>query len=129
MPFRNGYNPLSLVNNTIAYDDVYSDVNSRPSPSTPVMNTPALPEQVVDTAPQSSPLTFWFVALGLFIGLIVLARYASQGDEFGSNFKQIKPSAYNLIFLALAVGLVLPLLKIVAAKIPNASLRNYLLSI
>ena len=93
------------------------------------MNTPALPEQVVDKPAQSSPLTFWFVALGLFVGLIVLARYASQGDEFGSNFKQIKPSAYNLIFLALAVGLVLPLLKIVAAKIPNASLRNYLLSI
>lgn len=127
MPFA--YNPLALVNNQISYDDVYSDVNSSPSPRTPVMNTPALPEQVVDKPAQSSPLTFWFVVLGLFVGLIVLARYASQGDEFGSNFKQIKPSAYNLIFLALAVGLVLPLLKIVAAKIPNASLRNYLLSI
>lgn len=127
MPFA--YNPLALVNNQISYDDVYSDVNSRPSPSTPVMNTPALPEQIVDKPAQSSPLTFWFVALGLFVGLILLARYASQGDEFGSNFKQIKPSAYNLIFLALAVGLVLPLLKIVGAKIPNASLRNYLLSI
>lgn len=127
MPFA--YNPLALVNNQISYDDVYSDVNSPPSPQTPVMNAPALPEQVVDKPAQSSPLTFWFVALGLFVGLILLARYASQGDEFGSNFKQIKPSAYNLIFLALAVGLVLPLLKIVGAKIPNASLRNYLLSI
>ena len=127
MPFA--YNPLALVNNQITYDDVYSDVNSSPSSQTPVMNTPALPEQVVDKPAQSSPLTFWFVALGLFVGLILLARYASQGDEFGSNFKQIKPSAYNLIFLALAVGLVLPLLKIVGAKIPNASLRNYLLSI
>ncbi len=127
MPFA--YNPLALVNNQISYDDVYSDVNSPPSPQTPVMNAPALPEQVVDKPAQSSPLTFWFVALGLFVGLILLARYASQGDEFGSNFKQIKPSAYNLIFLALAVGLVLPLIKIVAAKIPNASLRNYLLSI
>jgi len=127
MPFA--YNPLALVNNQISYDDVYSDVNSLPSQQTPVMNTPALPEQVVDKPAQSSPLTFWFVALGLFVGLILLARYAWQGDEFGSNFKQIKPSAYNLIFLALAVGLVLPLLKIVAAKIPNASLRNYLLSI
>lgn len=127
MPFA--YNPLALVNNQISYDDVYSDVNSSPSSQTPVMNTPALPEQVVDKPAQSSPLTFWFVALGLFVGLILLARYASQGDEFGSNFKQIKPSAYNLIFLALAVGLVLPLLKIVGAKIPNASLRNYLLSI
>lgn len=127
MPFA--YNPLALVNNQISYDDVYSDVNSSPSSQTPVMNAPALPEQVVDKPAQSSPLTFWFVVLGLFVGLILLARYASQGDEFGSNFKQIKPSAYNLIFLALAVGLVLPLLKIVAAKIPNASLRNYLLSI
>jgi len=117
---------LLLVNNPISYGEVYSNVNSTPSPETTVTNKPAPPEQVV--AANSSPVTFWLVTIALFAGVIMWARYGG-GGSVGDNFKNIKPSVFNIVFIGLVVAVALPVFKIIAAKVPNASFRDYLLAI
>lgn len=117
---------LLLVNNPISYGEVYSNVNSTPSPETTVTNKPAPPEQVAAT--NSSPITFWLVAIALFVGVIAWARYGG-GGTLGDNFKNIRPSVFNIVFIGLVVAVALPVFKIIAAKVPNASFRDYLLAI
>jgi len=120
-------NNLLLVNNPISYGEVYSNVSSTPSPETTVTNKPAPPEQTMSG--KSSPLTFWLIALALFVAIILWARYGTPGDGFGDGFKQIKPSAFNILFVGLVVAVALPVFKIIAANVPNQSFRDYLVAI
>jgi len=117
------YDNLLLVNNPIGVAEVYSQVNSYPNPETTVTNKPAMPEQVAQG--NSSPLTVWFVVLGLFIAIVVWARYGG-GGTFGENFKNIRPSAFNIIFVGLVVAVALPLFKIIGSIVPNKSVKDYL---
>ncbi len=118
---------LLLVNNPISFGEVYSNVNSQPSPETTVTNKPAMPEQAANSS--SSPLTFWLVAIALFATIIVWARYGGNSEGFGDKFKNIRPSIFNIFFIGLVVAVALPLFKIIAAKVPSQSLRDYLVSI
>lgn len=120
---------LLLVNNPIGYGEVYSNVNSYPTETETVTNTPAEPAQVGVENTRSNPLMFWLIAIGLFALVIVVARYSTPGEGFGEQFKNIRPSVFNIIFIALVAMVGLPLLKLGAAKVPNEGLRNYLLSV
>lgn len=117
------YNDLLLVNNPIGVAEVYSQVNSYPNPETTVTNRPAPPEQVAQAS--ANPLTVWFVVLALFIGIIVWARYGG-GGTFGDNFKNIRPSVFNIVFVGLVVAVALPLFKVIGSIIPNQSVKQYL---
>lgn len=75
------------------------------------------------------PLNWWVICILLFAALIFGARQLNGGDSFGNNFKQIKPSVYNIVLITLAVVIGLPLLKIVAAKLPFAGLRTFILAV
>lgn len=119
---------LLLVNNPIGYSEVYSNVSSYPSQMETVTNTPAEPAQVDDKM-QSSPVSVWMIAIGLFVLVILLARYATPGEGFGEQFRNIKPSVFNIFFIVLVVAVGLPLFKIAAAKIPNQSVKSYLLAV
>lgn len=128
MANRSAYrSELLLVNNPIGYNEVYSSVNSFPSQLETVTNTPAEPEQVASA--NTNPLMFWLIAIGLFIAVIVAARYSTPGEGFGDEFRNIKPSIFNVLFITLVIAVGLPLFKIAAAKIPNESLKNYLLAV
>lgn len=117
---------LLYVNNPIGVNEVYSNVNSYPSPETTVSNAPAPPEQAVIT--NANPLTVWFVVLALFIAIIVWARYGG-GGEFGENFRNIRPSVFNIVFVGLVVAVALPLFKVIGAFVPNKSVKAYLQSV
>lgn len=127
-PMSNMLSPLQLVNNPIGVNEVYSNVNVSPSPAQVVTNAPPNP---ADAAPKtnSNPLTFWFIVVGLFVAILLAARYTNTPDEFTGSFKNIRPSVYNVVFIVLAVAVALPVFKILAAKVPNASVRDYLLAV
>jgi hypothetical protein len=126
----NMLSPLLLVNNPIGYNEVYSNVNANPSPTQSVTNAPPNPAAAsVAMSSNSSPVTFWLIVIGLFVALILGARYANTPDEFSGSFKNIRPSVYNIVFIILAIAVGLPAFKLAAAKIPNVSLRDYLLSV
>jgi len=121
------FNNLLLVNNPISYGEVYSNVTTTPSPETTVTNKPAPPEQIANG--NSSPITFWLVAVALFTTVILWARYGGNSEGFGDKFKNIRPSVFNILFIGLVVAVALPVFKIIAAKVPNQSLRDYLVAI
>lgn len=75
------------------------------------------------------PLNWWFICILLFAALIFGARQLNGADSFGSNFKQIKPSVYNIAIITLAVVIGLPLLKIVATKLPFNGLKTFILAV
>lgn len=118
-----GGNPYP-VNNPITVGDVAGPMTE--VPTTAAANTAAATMQPMTGG---QPLNWWLGAIVLFIALIVGARYLTPGDSFGADFKQIKPSVYNILVITLAVAIGLPLLKIIGAKMPMEGLRNYLLSI
>ena len=130
-PASNGLSwMMGDVNNSIGYNEVYSNVNANPSPAQTVTNAPPNPAAAnAAVASNSSPVTFWLIVIGLFVALILGARYMNTPDEFTGSFKNIRPSVYNVVFIILAIAVGLPAFKLIAAKVPNASVRDYLLSV
>lgn len=114
---------LLYVNNPIGVSEVYSNVNSPTSSPAEVKN--AAPVPPMEEKDKGSPVAIWLVMIGLFIVIILWARH-SGGGNFGENFKNIRPSFFNILFVGAVVAVALPLFKLVGGVIPNASIRNYL---
>ena len=114
------------VNNPITIGDVAGSVAGGQTTATQATVGGEEAQMMTDAG---NPLNWWLGVVVLFIALIMGARYLTPGESFGSEFKQIKPSVYNILIITLAVAIGLPLLKIVAAKVPMPGLRNYILSI
>jgi len=112
------------VNNPINIGDVNGPIAGATTAAEAVPTNEA--QQMMDGG---KPLNWWLGAIVLFVALILGARYLTPGESFGADFKQIKPSVYNILIITLAVAIGLPLLKIVTAKVPMPGLRNYILSI
>jgi hypothetical protein len=75
-------------------------------------------------APASNPLVGGAVFVGLVVALMLSAKYLGTDDEF----KQLKPSVYNVITIALAAAAGLPLIKYLAVKINIPSVRDWILA-
>lgn len=76
------------------------------------------------SAPSSNPLVGGIVFVGLVVVLMFSARYLGTDDEF----KQLKPSVYNVITIALAAAAGLPLIKYLAVKTGIPSVRDWILA-
>lgn len=114
---------LLLVNNPIGISEVYTDVMTQPNPNTTVTNKPAMPDEA--TSSDSKPLNIWLIALGLFVVLMLAARYATPGEGVPESFRNLRPSIYNVLFIGLAVAVIIPIYKVASHYIPNASVRDY----
>jgi hypothetical protein len=76
------------------------------------------------SAPSSNPLVGGVVFVALVVVLMISARYLGTDDEF----KQLKPSVYNVITIALAAAAGLPLIKYLAVKTGIPSVRDWILA-
>lgn len=76
------------------------------------------------SAPSSNPLVGGIVFVALVLVLMFSARYLGTDDEF----KQLKPSVYNVITIALAAAAGLPLIKYLAVKTGIPSVRDWILA-
>lgn len=71
-----------------------------------------------------SPLTTFLVVLGFLLLLMWLA--SSYGEP--GNYSNLKASAYNVLFIGLTAAIFIPLLKVLAVKVPGPW-TTYFLSI
>lgn len=71
-----------------------------------------------------SPLVTFLVVLGFLLLLMWLAHAYGEPGEYSN----LKASAYNVLFIGLTASLFIPLLKVVAVKIPGPW-TSYFLSI
>lgn len=71
-----------------------------------------------------SPLVTFLVVLGFLLLLMWLAHTYGEPGEYSN----LKASAYNVLFIGLTASLFIPLLKVVAVKIPGPW-TTYFLSI
>jgi len=74
--------------------------------------------------PASNPLVGGAVFVGLVVALMFTAKYLGTDDEF----KQLKPSVYNVLTIALAAAAGLPLIKYLAYKTNIPSIRDWILA-
>jgi hypothetical protein len=74
--------------------------------------------------PASNPLIGGVVFVGLVVALMFTAKYLGTDDEF----KQLKPSVYNVLTIALAAAAGLPLIKYLAYKTNIPSIRDWILA-
>lgn len=74
--------------------------------------------------PASNPLIGGAVFIGLVVVLMLSARYLGTDDEF----RQLKPSVYNVLTIALAAAAGLPLVKYLAVKTGIPSIRDWVLA-
>ena len=130
------YNGLYPVNNDIYAGDVYPSMGIAQTAgdvatgsgdaTTPTPTTNAVASEVSSSA---KPLNWWIAMAVLFALLIISARYLHAGDNFESNFKQIRPSVYNIALITLVVIIGLPASKVLATYIPSQSLKSFILAV
>ena len=60
-----------------------------------------------------------------FVALLVVVMFVGHQLDGHENFKNIKISFYNVIVIALAAVVGLPLVKFLFAKVPISALRNW----
>ena len=71
-----------------------------------------------------SPLVTFLVILGLLLLLMWLANTYGEPGEYSN----LKASAYNVLFIGLAAAVFIPILKVLAVKVPGPW-TSYILSI
>ena len=63
-----------------------------------------------------------------FVGLLIVLMFVGHQLDGEEQFKNIKVSFYNVILISLAAVVGLPLLKYLFAKVPIASLKNWVMA-
>lgn len=88
------------------------------------MDKPASQSTDTDVLPNQSPMVTFLVVLGL---LLVLMWMANRWGEPG-EFSNLRASAYNVLFIALAAIVAIPLIKVAAVKV-KGPWTAYILSV
>lgn len=120
------------INNATTLRDVYPSAMGYTTGNAVTATTRAVigdTEKVSDkavsfSAPSSNPLVGGIVFVALVVVLMFTARHLGTDDEF----KQLKPSVYNVITIALAAAAGLPLIKYLAVKTGIPSVREWILA-
>lgn len=81
--------------------------------------------KAVSVGDQGNIVIGGMVFLGLVVGLMLLARYFGNSDDF----KSLKPSVYNVITIAGAATAGIPVFKYLAVKFPIPGVSAWVTSI
>lgn len=119
------------INNATTLRDVYPSAMGFTTGNAVTATTGSVSSDVekasdksVSFSAPSNPLVGGIVFVALVVVLMFSARYLGTDDEF----KQLKPSVYNVITIALAAAAGLPLIKYLAVKTGIPSVRDWILA-